>query len=291
METCNYNTKRILDNMQVMHECKDVKDIEDQHRRSAHRQSDCPQWSGCNKTERLGGEVIQDDLLDHLDSVVNYVSNHQAKMNANVLECLSELQKSGILLPPTDLHQPGLNSMFATNEQELALLQGSELEDMWKTAYANCKDAWKQKLCKPFSLPPATESSPNLPQISSFTAASEPSVMSIMPLEQPASTSISEIISKWTLNTEQAHAFSLIATHVQQKCENWEHLRMYLGSFGGTGKLRVVAALTDYFALNGESRHLQLASFTGIASKNINGTTMHMALALNQHQKIGRAHV
>ena len=190
LETCNHNTKCIIDNMQVMHECKDVKDIEDQCRRSACRQSDHPQWSRSNKTEQLGGEVIQDNLLDHLDSVVNYVSNHQAKMNTNVLECLSELQKSGILLPPTDLHQPGSNSMFVTNEHELALLQGSELEDMWKTAYANCKDTWKWKLCKPSSLPPATELSPNLPQISSFTAASEPSVMSIMPLEQPASTSL-----------------------------------------------------------------------------------------------------
>ena len=47
----------------------------------------------------------------------------------------------------------------------------------------------------------------------------------------------------------------------------------------------MIAALTDYFALNGESRHLRLASFTGIPSKNINGTTLHTALALNQHQK------
>ena len=285
LETCDHNTKCILDNMQVMHKCKDAKDIEDQCRRSACRQSDHPQWSRHNKTEQLGGEVIQDNLLDHLDSVVNYASNHQAKTNADVLECLSELQKSGILLRPTDLHQPGLNSMFVTNERKLALPQGSELEDMWKMAYANHKDMWKWMLCEPSSPPPATESSPNPPQISSFTAASEPSVVNITPLEWPASTSISEIISKWTLNTEQACAFSLITTHSQQKVENREPLRMYLGGTGGTGKSRVIAALTDYFVLNGESRHLRLASFTGIASKNINGTTLHMALALNQHQK------
>ena len=60
---------------------------------------------------------------------------------------------------------------------------------------------------------------------------------------------------------------------------------MYLGGPGGTGKSRVISALTDYFSLNGESRRLRLASFTGIASKNINGTTLHTALALNQHRK------
>lgn len=55
---------------------------------------------------------------------------------------------------------------------------------------------------------------------------------------------------------------------------------MFIGGPGGTGKSRIINALTDYFALRGESRRLRLASFTGIAAKNINGTTLHTALAL-----------
>ena len=47
----------------------------------------------------------------------------------------------------------------------------------------------------------------------------------------------------------------------------------------------MIAALTDYFTQRGESRRLRLASFTGIAAKNINGTTLHMALSLNQSQR------
>ena len=60
---------------------------------------------------------------------------------------------------------------------------------------------------------------------------------------------------------------------------------MYLGGPGGTGKSRVIAALTDYFAECGEARRLRLTSFTGIAAKNINGVTLHTSLALNQGQK------
>jgi ATP-dependent exoDNAse (exonuclease V) alpha subunit len=62
-------------------------------------------------------------------------------------------------------------------------------------------------------------------------------------------------------------------------------LRLYLGGPGGTGKSRVIAALNEYFNAHGEAQRLRLASFTGIAAKNINGTTLHTALTLNQGQK------
>jgi hypothetical protein len=287
LETCNDITKCILDNMQVMHKCKDVKDMEDQCQRSTYHQSNHSQWSAHNETEQFGGDVIEDDLLDHLDSVVNYASDRRVKSNADILECLNELQKSGILLPPTDAHQSGLNLSHSTDE--LMLPQWIELEDMWKTAYANRKDMWKRKLCKPSSPPLATELQLNPPTVSSFADASEASVVNIMHPVCPASVSVNEIILKWMLNTEQAHAFSLIATHSQQKPENSEPLRMYLGGPGGMGKSRVIAALTDYFVLNGEPRRLRLALFTGVAAKNINGTTMHTALALNQHKKKGKS--
>ena len=281
LETCGQNIKRILNNMQVMHECKDAKDIEDQRRRSTRRQTGHSRWSKRNETEQFAGDVIEDDLLDHIDSVVNYASDRRAKSNADVLECLSELQQSGILLPPEGTHRPDSDIPMLTNE--FTLPQGIDLEDTWKTAYATRKDAWKRKLCDDSSPPPATELRSTQPEISSFAVAPEPSVVSIECPEQPATVSVRETLSKWLLNTEQARAFSLIATHSQQRSE--KPLRMYLGGPGGTGKSRVIAALTDYFARNGESRRLRLASFTGIASKNINGTTLHTALALNQHQK------
>ena len=99
---------------------------------------------------------------------------------------------------------------------------------------------------------------------------------------------IDDITTKWTLNIEQAHAFSLIASH-SQKTNRTEPLRLYLGGPGGTGKSRVIAALNDYFNACGEARRLRLASFTGIAAKNINGTTLHTALALNQGQRNQKA--
>lgn len=72
------------------------------------------------------------------------------------------------------------------------------------------------------------------------------------------------------------------------KVQASEPVRMCLGGAGGTGKSRVIAALNDYFAQRGESRRLRLTSFTGIAAKNINGTTLHATLALNLSQRNGK---
>ncbi|TFK91099.1 hypothetical protein K466DRAFT_483491, partial [Polyporus arcularius HHB13444] len=86
--------------------------------------------------------------------------------------------------------------------------------------------------------------------------------------------------SEWTLNAEQRRAFKIVAEHSLQS--NAEPLRMFLGGFGGTGKSRVINALTSYFAARNQSRRLRLASFTGIAARNISGSTLHAALALGQ---------
>ncbi|KAJ7739460.1 P-loop containing nucleoside triphosphate hydrolase protein, partial [Mycena maculata] len=87
-------------------------------------------------------------------------------------------------------------------------------------------------------------------------------------------------VRKWTLNTEQAQAFRIIAHHSLQNRP--EQLRMLLAGPGGTGKSWVIDALRDFFTLRGQGRRLRLAAFTGVAARNIQGMTLHSALCLNQ---------
>ncbi|KAJ3880113.1 hypothetical protein F5051DRAFT_307114, partial [Lentinula edodes] len=82
------------------------------------------------------------------------------------------------------------------------------------------------------------------------------------------------------LNAEQSRAFTIIARHSQTK--NPDPLRMYLGGQGGTGKSQVIQALNDFFGKQGQSRRFRLASFTGVAAKNISGMTLHAALCMSQ---------
>ena len=282
IEVCGEGTKHILDNMQVLHECKDAKDIEDRRRRDNRRNGTQSGWSDRNEVEEFAGDVIDDDLLDHLESVVNYAAERRSRVDADVIECLNEINQCGILSP---------SEAQATNIQyhydEIMLPDELPLEEIWKTAYDKRRDLWKQKLCTPPDPPSLTSSVHISPNVSSFdTMTYSPAVtdIAVLPQQHQEPVAIGVIVTKWTLNTEQTRAFSLIASHSRKKVGT-EPLRMYLGGPGGTGKSRVITALTDYFTGCGEARRLRLASFTGIAAKNINGTTLHTALALNQGQK------
>ena len=74
----------------------------------------------------------------------------------------------------------------------------------------------------------------------------EPAVcQQLQPSQPDKDVNISEMIKKWTLNTEQARAFKIVAEHSLIQSQNG--LQMYLGGPGGTGKSRVINTLQDYF--------------------------------------------
>ncbi|EIW62578.1 uncharacterized protein TRAVEDRAFT_99443, partial [Trametes versicolor FP-101664 SS1] len=84
------------------------------------------------------------------------------------------------------------------------------------------------------------------------------------------------------LNVEQKRAFAIVANH--SLLNKPDPLRMFMGGVGGTGKSRVIQALTSFFAERNQARRLRLASFTGVAARNIAGTTLHAALSLDQRR-------
>ncbi|KAJ6621962.1 hypothetical protein B0H10DRAFT_2015445 [Mycena sp. CBHHK59/15] len=64
---------------------------------------------------------------------------------------------------------------------------------------------------------------------------------------------------------------------------------MFLGGPGGTGKSRVLNALTNFFTRRSQERRFRLASYTGagVAARNVSGMTLHAALNLGQKLKFG----
>jgi ATP-dependent exoDNAse (exonuclease V) alpha subunit len=89
---------------------------------------------------------------------------------------------------------------------------------------------------------------------------------------------VQSIVDSQGLNLEQARAFSIVAQHSQS--DNKKPLRMYLGRAGGTGKSRVINAQQDFSKSHGQERRFRLASYTGVAARNISGMTLHAALML-----------
>ncbi|KZS89907.1 hypothetical protein SISNIDRAFT_400321, partial [Sistotremastrum niveocremeum HHB9708] len=90
---------------------------------------------------------------------------------------------------------------------------------------------------------------------------------------------LDSISTQYTLNAQQKLAFRTVCLH---SVSGDVPLRMYLGGPGGTGKSRVIQALSEWFSRRQQSRRLRLASYTGVAASNIDGATLHSVLMLSQ---------
>ncbi|KAF7969378.1 hypothetical protein HWV62_27468 [Athelia sp. TMB] len=86
-----------------------------------------------------------------------------------------------------------------------------------------------------------------------------------------------------SLNTEQKRAFRIVANHASQK--GGERLQMYLGEMGGTGKSRVIQALTEFFCARGEKHRFIVLAPTGSAAALLSGSTYHSVLGIYDDQE------
>ncbi|KAF8067831.1 P-loop containing nucleoside triphosphate hydrolase protein, partial [Lyophyllum atratum] len=99
---------------------------------------------------------------------------------------------------------------------------------------------------------------------------------------------ITNLAEQWTLNTDQKRAFQMIANQaLLNKPE--KPLILYIAGQAGTGKTRIIKALSDFFQRRDEVRRFRLTSFMGAAARNISGVTIHSALAfgVNNRSKEG----
>ena len=292
MESCDKETQGVMNNMQILHECKDSKNnhfrmrknrVLPSERRSVHDLS--PDQPNMN------------EILDHIDSVENYHSRATMESLGHVADCLSELESSGLFNVPEGTRAGNLDESEQRPPHEtperMMLPDDDTLEDQWKSVYEKRRDEWKRKLCNTHVETEAIDTV-NIAQTAVMTNI-EPSLilppMDSRVVQVPPSVnstpeenvSVEEIAHTWTLNIEQMRAFRIIALHSME--EKPKPLRMYLGGPGGTGKSRVIHALTDFFKRKNQSRRLRLAAFTGVAAKNIGGTTLHTALSLSLSKK------
>ena len=91
------------------------------------------------------------------------------------------------------------------------------------------------------------------------------------------------VLSKFTLNKLQSVVYKTITEH--SFAEKPKQLRMFVAGSGGTGKSWIIDALRDFFHLQKQDHRLRLAAYTGVASRNIHGMTLHSALCLNKINK------
>ena len=317
---CSSDFKTKMKNMQLLHECRDSgRDHFSDHQKKGHRGRYPASEEITNASVREEnddfGPVNPEVILDHLQSISDCNSRRIARSKEIVSDCLLSAEKSGMF--DTTVEQfYDLNKNTVENSgnklNEIDFVEKVDdcnlhLEEQWKAEYELRCDQWKRKASTThISENSITSSSLNVGETNSSAVNDgsalrnalqsqnvidlEPSIQQLGNLNIPTTIDepvlvIDEMIKEFTLNTEQARAFQIICEHSLKKQSS--PLRMYLGGAGGTGKSRVIKALKEFFIRRGQSRRFRLASYTGVAAKNISGMTVHAALSINQRNKSG----
>jgi hypothetical protein len=297
LDTCSEEIRSYIDNMQLLHECKDSRDAHFNNRRNRRNAGLTPDLMRGSRGSNEFGEETDESLIDHLTSIESCQSQRSDTSRGNIIAALESARESGMLSDKSE------SSIQRNNEQENHIqIEGrsSDQESLWQKNYDARKEFWKKaaKAVQDNNIPAklAAQSSDSVQGGIQDGSAFRDEVVAPLPVslrdvdamldrasppDAGTPSELETIINAHNLNTEQTRAFSIVANHSQSEAKV-KPLRMYLGGQGGTGKSRVIDALRDFFVGSGQSRRFRLSSFTGVAARNISGMTLHAALMLGE---------
>lgn len=301
---------RIIENMQLLNQCKDARDkdfaAKGANRRHLLRSLDA------SRGQRRAIDRGLDTFLEEDEEIAERLNDiNRSQSNTLMTE---KLEEESALAAARDAGLYDIDDeeyMHLQNDEELDHLTDGEdghmvvtddckLETVWRDSYAKRRAQYKESL-KPI-VTDAPPGSTGIPYRNSNTLPAE-SHMSITSLANAHAQTDSlhrdvhlctgeltitdkkrimdEVSLEFSLNEEQDRAFRIVANHSiepKQCCP----LSLFLSGPGGTGKSRVIDSITTFFSRLNETRRFRLASYTGVAAKNIKGMTLHTLLNLRQ---------
>lgn len=218
-----------MDNMQILHECRDSRDdhfaerrylvrraVKDVRRRGGHEDAD--DFCGEDGTEKM--------ILDHLEEITDRFSFKKAASQEAILECIDYAEDSGLYNIPNNAAERCIPLEDDSEPHGTHLVTNRNLEDIWEKAYDDRRELSKKNATgETPKVPPSTRIDRDTPLINdgfafrnAFTSANEiPRISQDVPASDPVQdVDIEAHVRKWTLNREHAHAFRIIAHHSLQ---------------------------------------------------------------------------
>ena len=285
---CPPEFQSIMDNMKLLHKCKDCHD--NHFREQRHHVALAPEIVGGEPAviENAVEDVDNIEVLQHLQSIDDCYSQRKNNMNMNSLHCIEHAEQAGLFsVKSSDPHYT--TSVPSSQSIEQVEHDHEDVKKIWKAAYSLQHERWKQKTA--IYEPSHVEHTATSMAVSN--GDEHQATMSLRPLESlmpsielqsnscsPTLTmDIEQLAQKWTLNLEQQQAFKIIAEHSSH--QHNDPLKMFISGPAGTRKTTVINAVKDFFQQRGQARRFQLASYMGIAACHISGMTLHSLLCLN----------
>ena len=303
---------KLIDNMQVLHECRDSRD-DHFAERNRQRQAEARQSERARnnrRPENHDDEMDETEILTHLEDIDRSWSERIRKRSKTVNDCLQHARMSG-LINDTQRRQvePDCDSLLMHR-----LRDNDKMECEWEHCYQTRRGEWKMNSdytnvqradATLFNLPSGNETTFNTLDASIIASLNPPEQESRQSMNEVQeeftglpNTSVSvrqtttldaemvntnvdpDIVARdWSLNPKQKIAYRLIVDQCDRNSE--DTLSMIITGAAGTGKSRIIHAAQDFLSCRNEAYRFRLTSFTGIAAQNIEGVTLHSALSLS----------
>lgn len=273
----------IVDNMNVLTECKDARDHMNRQR----------QHSGGVQEEGEGSDASSREISPHPNDVIPSSADAAAECAVEEaislerdLDCLITLPSRWAIdrcygkAQHVDAGAPvGTASVIRDQDR-------NQVEEERRTMKSLKRKRASQQSSSPRHrqrrrVRPAVTDVAELPRGESSQLQPMPVVLSGDGLP----TVVHNVIEDFGLasNTEQRRAFEIVARHV---CYGGKQLLMYVGGLGGTGKSHVVNAVLSLFDRLSRRKEIYVSAPTGAAAILIGGYTIHSLVSLPQREGV-----
>lgn len=269
----------IVDNMNVLTECKDARDRVNQQRRDRGAQGASGHSDGSEASSRDVSPHPNDRLPASVDAAVISIAEEQRDLEHD-LDCLLTLPcRWAIDRCYGRTGSIGTSMSFGTASALREEDQG-RLDDEKRTM----KSLKRKRAMRRSPPAPSTHRRRERPAITDIAQLShgERSHSPAAPMilaEDGLPSVVHEVIEEFRLqsNPEQSRAFEIVARHV---CYGGKQLLMYVGGVGGTGKSHVVNAILRLFDRLSRRGEIHVSAPTGAAAILIGGYTIHSLVSL-----------
>ena len=173
---CSVRTKRIIENMQILHECHDSRD-DHFEKRNRQRRAEARQAPGDfgRRNENPENTVLdEEDILAHLESMDSETSQRQNRSNEMIFDCLHHAEDVNLIQSSPQeftVTEPSTEAISC----EHCLIEDNNMERSWEAEYENRRQAWK-------TTEMSSQSSDKLLQLLSTTEVAQATISSAMTL-------------------------------------------------------------------------------------------------------------
>ncbi len=277
----------LMKNMNVLYECQDARDDFSALRRAEGKRKYLAMFLQDDTVDELDKEKHALDVVDAVtDETMNTSSIAIGNLHgAKSLKRRAQMEEMSLLIAAMDAQASTMNYNYIANVPQHVSMPSKE-PHQWKEIVTNARrvvsDARRQR---PVDSPSDPDGCPvSIPLANQVRLLTAPDLVNKMQLIREITSQvqvvehINKVSKSFDLNADQRRAFDIAALHIVDS--KAVPLRMYLGGMGGTGKTRVIRALSTFFEERKEGYRFALTAPTGSAASIIGGTTYHSLLGI-----------